>query len=61
VSVKDLELGVCTALAWPKGPFTLMNEMGMNEAAKRVKKAVEAGYFKMPRKFASGDLKPWNL
>ena len=61
LSVKDLELGVCTALAWPKGPFTLMNEMGMNEASKRVKKAVEAGYFKMPRKFASGDLKPWDM
>ncbi|RJR51407.1 MAG: 3-hydroxyacyl-CoA dehydrogenase family protein [Desulfobacteraceae bacterium] len=61
VSVKDLELGVCTALAWPKGPFTLMNQMGMNEVAKRVKKAVDAGYFKMPKKFASGDLKPWDL
>lgn len=61
VSVKDLELGVCTALAWPKGPFTLMNEMGMSEALKRVRKAVDAGYFKMPRKFASGDLKPWDL
>ena len=61
VSVKDLELGVCTALAWPKGPFTLMNEMGMSEVTKRVKRTVEAGYFKMPRKFASGDLKPWEL
>jgi len=61
VSVKDLELGICTALAWPKGPFTLMNEMGVNEASKRVKTAVEAGYFKMPRKFALGDLKPWDL
>ncbi|MGE5842845.1 MAG: hypothetical protein ACM335_11230, partial [Deltaproteobacteria bacterium] len=61
VSVKDLELGVCTALAWPKGPFTLMNEMGMSEALKRVRKAVDAGYFKMPRKFAAGDLKPWDL
>jgi 3-hydroxybutyryl-CoA dehydrogenase len=61
VSVKDLELGVSTALAWPKGPFTLMNEMGMNEVSNRVKTAVEAGYFKMPRKFASGDLKPWDL
>jgi 3-hydroxyacyl-CoA dehydrogenase len=61
VSVKDLELGVCTALAWPKGPFRLMNEMGMKEASKRVKTAMEAGYFKMPRKFASGDLKPWDL
>jgi 3-hydroxyacyl-CoA dehydrogenase len=61
VSVKDLELGVCTALAWPKGPFTLMNEMGMEESAKRVKTAVDAGTFKMPHKFASGDLKPWEL
>jgi len=61
VSVKDLELGVCTALAWPKGPFTIMNEMGIDGALKRVKMAVEAGYFKMPRKFASGDLKPWDL
>jgi 3-hydroxybutyryl-CoA dehydrogenase len=61
VSVKDLELGVCTALAWPKGPFTLMNEMGMNEVSKRVRTAVEARYFKMPGKFSSGDLKPWDL
>jgi 3-hydroxyacyl-CoA dehydrogenase len=61
VSVKDLELGVCTALAWPKGPFTLMNEMGMDETAKRVKTAVDVGTFKMPQKFASGDLKPWEL
>jgi hypothetical protein len=38
-----------------------MNEMGMNGAFKRVKMAVEAGYFKMPRKFASGDLNPWEL
>ena len=61
VSVKDLELGVCTSLAWPKGPFTLMNEMGMDEAAKRVKMAVDADYFKMPAKFASGNLTSWEL
>jgi 3-hydroxyacyl-CoA dehydrogenase len=61
VSVKDLELGVCTALAWPKGPFTLMNEMGMKEAARRVKVAVEAGYFHMPKKFASADLSEWDV
>lgn len=61
VSVGDLELGVCTALAWPKGPFTLMNEMGMAEAAKRVAVAVEAGYYHMPKKFASGDLSVWDL
>ena len=61
VSLKDLELGVCTALAWPKGPFTLMNEMGMKEVSNRVRRAVDAGYFRMPQKFASGDLKPWDL
>jgi 3-hydroxyacyl-CoA dehydrogenase len=61
VSVKDLELGVCTALAWPKGPFSLMNEMGMAAAAKRIKVAVDTGYFHMPKKFESGDLSPWDL
>jgi 3-hydroxybutyryl-CoA dehydrogenase len=61
VSAKDLELGICTSLAWPKGPFTLMNEMGMDAAAKRVKLAVDAGYFKMPAKFASGNVTPWEL
>ena len=61
VTVRDLEQGLCTALAWPKGPFTLMNEMGMAEAAKRIKLAVDAGYFHLPKKFASGDLSPWDL
>ncbi|MFH0725796.1 MAG: 3-hydroxyacyl-CoA dehydrogenase NAD-binding domain-containing protein [Pseudomonadota bacterium] len=61
VSVKDLELGVCTSLAWPKGPFALMNEMGMEETAKRMKLAVDAGYFKMPAKFAAGKATPWDL
>lgn len=61
VSVKDLELGVCTSLAWPKGPFTLMNEMGMDAAAKRVKLAVDAGYFKMPARFSAGKPAPWQI
>jgi 3-hydroxyacyl-CoA dehydrogenase len=61
VSVKDLELGVCTALAWPKGPFTLMNEMGLAEAAERIEVAVDSGYFHRPKKFESGDLNPWDL
>ena len=61
VSVKDLELGVRTSLAWPKGPFALMNDMGMAAAAERVKMAVDAGDFKMPKKFAVGDLAPWDL
>jgi len=61
VSVKDLELGVRTSLAWPKGPFTLMNEMGMKEAAEKVKAAVEAGYFGMPKKFAANDMSLWEV
>ena len=48
-------------LAWPKGPFTFMNEMGMAEAGKRVKLVVDAGYLHLPKKFASGDMSPWDL
>jgi 3-hydroxyacyl-CoA dehydrogenase len=61
VSVADLELGITTALAWPKGPFALMNGMGMDKAAGLVAKAVAAGDFKMPERFAAGDLTPWPL
>ena len=61
VSVKDLELGVCTSLAWPKGPFSLMNEKGWDETQRLVKMAVDAGNFKMPAKFKSGDATPWEL
>jgi 3-hydroxyacyl-CoA dehydrogenase len=61
VSVKDLELGVCTSLAWPKGPFTLMNEKGWDETLRLVKTAVDAGNFKMPAKFKSGDKTPWAI
>lgn len=61
VSVKDLELGVCTSLAWPKGPFTLMNEMGMEEAQRLVKVAATAGHFKVPEKFKSATLTPWEI
>ncbi|NNF98604.1 MAG: 3-hydroxyacyl-CoA dehydrogenase family protein [Desulfobacteraceae bacterium] len=61
VSIKDLELGVCTSLAWPKGPFSLMNEMGMAEAARLVKTVVEAGDFKMPKKFSGDTPEAWAL
>lgn len=61
VSVKDLELGICTALAWPKGPFSLMNDMGMAEAGRMVKLAVAAGDFKLPRKFATDSAEAWEL
>lgn len=61
VSVKDLELGICTALAWPKGPFSMMNEKGWDETLRLVKTAVDAGIFKMPVKFKSGDSAAWKI
>lgn len=61
VSVKDLELGVKTALAWPKGPFGMMNEMGMMEAARLIGVAVENTIFKMPKTFAAGVPAAWKL
>jgi 3-hydroxybutyryl-CoA dehydrogenase len=61
VSMKDLELGICTSLAWPKGPFAMMNAVGMAEAARLVKMTVESGEFKMPATFAGGVPSPWQL
>jgi 3-hydroxybutyryl-CoA dehydrogenase len=61
VSLKDLERGVCTALAWPKGPFAMMNELGMEETARLVNLAVESGDFKMPGRFAGRTPEPWVL
>jgi 3-hydroxyacyl-CoA dehydrogenase len=61
VSMQDLELGVCTALAWPKGPFAMMNDLGMEEVARLVTLTVESGEFKMPATFAGGVPTPWQL
>lgn len=61
VSLNDLELGIRTALAWPKGPFAMMNELGMEEAARLVRVAVDAGDFKMPKVFAGALPRPWAL
>ena len=61
VSIKDLELGICTSLAWPKGPFSLMNALGMTEAARLVAMTVESGEFKMPKTFAGGVPSPWEI
>lgn len=52
VSEADLDIGISTALAWPKGPFAMMKEMGEGEAARLVKLAVAAGDFKLPKRFA---------
>jgi 3-hydroxybutyryl-CoA dehydrogenase len=59
VSIKDLELGITTALAWPKGPFSLMNEMGMAEVARLIHLTVENGTFKIPDTFAAGTPSLW--
>jgi len=48
VSLEDLDLGVRTALAWPKGPFQMMNEMGAEKTKELMQLAVDKGYFKMP-------------
>ncbi len=61
VSTKDLELGICTSLAWPKGPFAMMNAMGMEESARLVRLTVESGEFKMPRTFSGAVPSPWEL
>jgi len=61
VSIKDLELGITTALAWPKGPFALMNEMGMAETTRLVQQTVNEGTFKMPKTFAAGIPSLWKI
>ncbi len=61
VSLKDLELGIRTALAWPKGPFAMMNDMGMQEAQRLVKVAVDAGDIKLPKAFSGDVPEPWPL
>ncbi|MBW1645485.1 MAG: hypothetical protein JRJ56_04040 [Deltaproteobacteria bacterium] len=61
VSAADLELGIKTALAWPRGPFTMMNDLGMAEVQRLVQLAADAGDFKLPRKFREGDLTLWQL
>jgi 3-hydroxybutyryl-CoA dehydrogenase len=61
VSVTDLELGVCTALAWPKGPFGMMNDLGMEETTRLIQQSVAVGDYKMPKKFQAGVPEKWEL
>lgn len=61
VSIKDLELGIRTALAWPRGPFGMMNDMGMEATARLVALTVNSGEFKMPETFARGVPSPWEF
>ena len=59
VSMEDLELGIRTSLAWPKGPFAMMNEMGMDEATRLVNETVDSGIFNMPKTFSQGVPAAW--
>ncbi len=61
VSISDLELGICTSLAWSKGPFSMMNDMGMEKAKQLIQKAVSAGDCKIPQRFAADVPLPWEL
>jgi 3-hydroxybutyryl-CoA dehydrogenase len=61
VSPADLELGIRTSLAWPKGPFGLMNDLGMQESARLVRQSVDNGDYRMPKKFEAGTPEPWEL
>ncbi len=61
VSVTDLELGVCTALAWPKGPFGMMNDLGMEETTRLIQQSVAVGDYKMPKRFQAGIPEAWKL
>ena len=61
VSVTDLELGVCTALAWPKGPFGMMNDLGMEETTRLIQQSVTVGDYNMPKRFQTGIPKAWEL
>lgn len=61
VSVTDLELGVCTALAWPKGPFGMMNDLGMEETTRLIQQSVTVGDYNMPKRFQTGIPEAWEL
>ena len=57
----DLELGLCTALAWPKGPFSMMNDLGMEETSRLVHLVVNKGLFKIPKIFVGNLPNQWDI
>jgi 3-hydroxyacyl-CoA dehydrogenase len=61
VSAADLELGIKTALAWPQGPFTMMNNMGMEKTKEMIALVCNAGLFNMPEKFKNSTPDQWAL
>lgn len=61
VSAKDLEKGVRISLAWPHGPFSLMNRLGMEKVRELVVNTCYSGLFKMPKRFSVKAPEPWVL
>lgn len=61
VSVKDLEEGVKISLAWPQGPFSLMNNLGMEKVRELIVNTCYTSLFKMPERFKKDTPAPWVL
>ncbi len=61
VSAKDLEIGIKTALAWPEGPFAMMNKMGMEKTGELISLTCNSGVFKMPAKFNNSTPTLWDI
>lgn len=61
VSAKDLEKGIQISLAWPQGPFSLMNRLGMEKVRELIVNTCYSGLFKMPERFSLKAPEPWVL
>ncbi|MFA5904367.1 MAG: 3-hydroxyacyl-CoA dehydrogenase NAD-binding domain-containing protein [Desulfobacula sp.] len=61
ISLTDLEKGIRYSLAWPKGPFSMMNEMGMEKTRQLIVQSCFAGPFNMPDHFLQKTPSPWVL
>ena len=61
VTVKDLEEGVKISLAWPQGPFALMNQMGMERVRELIVNICYTSPLKMPDRFLTSIPAPWDL
>ena len=61
ISLTDLEKGIRYSLAWPKGPFSMMNELGMEKTRQLTVQSCFAGPFNMPEHFLQKTPSPWVL
>lgn len=61
ISLTDLEKGIHYSLAWPKGPFSMMNELGMEKTRQLIVQTCFAGPFSMPEHFLQKTPSPWVL